>query len=61
VLSAIVLQLFPPHDYLQICGCQDFAPAVQTDDNHLATNSLDIIKISVGVQSQNYTPHKLIF
>jgi hypothetical protein len=31
-------------------------PAMETNDNHLATNSLDIIKISVDLQSQNYTP-----
>jgi hypothetical protein len=35
-------------------------PAMETNDNHLATNSLDIIKISADLQSQNYTPRQLI-
>jgi hypothetical protein len=41
VLSAIVPQLFPLHDH-QICGRQNVASALETDDNRSATNSLSI-------------------
>jgi hypothetical protein len=34
-------------------------PTMGTNDNRLATNSLDIIKISADLQSQNYTPRQL--
>ena len=35
-------------------------PAMEKNDNRLATNSLDIIKIHADLQSQNYTPRQLI-
>ena len=38
VLSAIVSQLFPSHDYLQICGRQDISSTLETDDNRSATS-----------------------
>lgn len=37
LLSAIVSQLFPARDYLQNCGNQRFASALETDDNSFAT------------------------
>jgi hypothetical protein len=33
VASAIVPQLFPPRDHLQICGSQDLSSALSTDGN----------------------------
>jgi hypothetical protein len=36
MLSTIVSQLFLPHSHLQICGHQEFASVLETDDNSLA-------------------------
>jgi hypothetical protein len=33
VLLAVVSQIFPPRDYLQICDRKDFASALKTDDD----------------------------
>jgi hypothetical protein len=41
-------QLFPTCNNLSICNRQDFASALETDDNRPAKNSPDTFKISVS-------------
>jgi hypothetical protein len=41
--------MFPARDQLYVCGRQDFASALGTDENHSATNSPDII-IIIGLR-----------
>ena len=47
MLSTTTSQLFPPHEYGEICGHQDPAPGLEPDDNHSVMNSPDIITISI--------------
>jgi hypothetical protein len=48
LLSAVVSQLFPLRDHLSICGHQNFASAMETDDNRSASHFPDTVTLSVS-------------
>jgi len=47
VFPAIVSQLFPHRDHLYICGHQNSASALETNDNRSISNSPYVITINV--------------
>lgn len=48
MLPAIMSQMFPPRNCLQVCGHQCYSLILETDNNCLAVISLDIITVSVN-------------
>jgi hypothetical protein len=50
MLSAIVSQIFPCLDNLEMCGLHDIVSALETDDTRWATHSFITVKIlSCGI------------
>jgi hypothetical protein len=55
VLSTIVSQLFPSRHHLSVCGRQDFASALETDDYRSAMDSCAIGLVVVWVLADSRT------
>jgi hypothetical protein len=45
--------MFPPSDHIYICGYQEFTSEPETNDARSATNSHDIITITLGALATN--------